>query len=446
MKTILTCWGGVDSVTGSNFQLQLGDTKVLIDCGLIQGGEDQSRNKEKFPYDPRSISFLFVTHAHIDHIGRIPKLIRDGFVGKIYSTQETKSIAEIMFADTLKVNAQEEDTPMYEKEDVEKTLMLWHVLSYHKPLGFIPGASVQLKNSGHILGSAMVEFSVGEKKILFTGDLGNSPSLLMPDTESIKGTTHLIMESVYGDRNHMPKDERDRMFERVVKESIKNKRVLLIPAFSLERTQTLLYALNELFENNKVPKVPVFLDSPLAISLTEIYKNSAKQFNAETRADIAGGDDIFYFNKLEESYKARDSYDIDKVVPPKIIIAGSGMSQGGRITRHEALYLPHKDTTLLLTGYQAVGTLGRMIEDGAKKVIIGDKEIEVKATVEVLKGYSAHKDSDSLIEFVNDAHETLKKVFVVIGEPKASLFLVQRLRDYIDVPAMHPEQGKEYIL
>ncbi len=453
-KLQITFWGGVGTVTGANFLLESLNTRILVDCGLLQGVSGATEeNLKPFPYDPKTIDFLCITHAHMDHIGRIPKLVRDGFRGTIYSTGETREIAYLMLLDAVKVmkmNAQEhQDTSresMYEIADLEQAFNQWKVIPYHTETSIGSDFTVYLKDAGHILGSSMYEFRYEGKKILFTGDSGNSPTPLLKDTESIEGADYLIMDSVYGDRNHEPKDERDEKFRRIVTETIQAGGALVIPAFSLERTQVILYELNNLVEEGKIPSVPVFLDSPLGSKVTAIYKRSWRDFNMGVQGEIKKGDDIFNFPKLRITQNSLESREIESVSNPKIIIAGSGMSSGGRVLGHEINFLPDPKSTLLLMGYQAIGTLGREIQDKPREVVINDTTVSVQARIEMISGYSSHKDSDHLLEMAEQAKATLKKVFVVMGEPKASAFLVQRLRDYIDVDAVYPERGKAYPL
>ena len=466
-KLQVTFFGGVGTVTGANFLLEGNNTKILIDCGLMQGTPDSyEQNSKPFPYNVKSVGYLFITHAHMDHIGRVCKLVRDGFRGTIYSTPETKELAQVMLQDALKVMGMKEkssvedmrEIPIYEMADFEQTFSLWKTISYHTDTKISDDFSVYVKDAGHILGSAMFEFSSGGKKIVFTGDSGNSPAPLLKDIEKITDADYLIMDSVYGDRNHEPKDERDERFRRIVTETIKNNGALVIPAFSIERTQVILYELNNLIEGGKIPSVPVFLDSPLGLKVTEIYNRFKKDFNPEVQREIKSGDDIFNFPKLNITHGSRDSQEIVNTANPKIIIAGSGMSTGGRVTWHEMHFLPDPKSTVLLMGYQAVGTLGRRIEDKPRSVEINGSIIPIHARIEMISGYSSHKDSDNLVEMVADAansdarssrgadRKRRLKVFVVMGEPKASTYLVQRLREELDVDATYPERGVVYNL
>lgn len=469
--------GGVGTATGANFLLTgprhdssknpagelTREFKILVDCGLEQGDtRSETFNKSDFMYDPASVDLLLVTHAHTDHIGRIPKLVRDGFRGTIYSTLETRAITELMFADALKLltmeAARHDAQPLYQEEDVYKALSLWKTIEYHKPFELHPGYSVFLKDAGHVLGSSMFELTVtdetGEfskggakikRKIVFTGDLGNSPAPLLRDTEDITDADYLLMESVYGDRNHEDRGERVEKLQDAIIANYKRGGVLLMPVFALEKTQELLYEINELLKDKKIPVCPIYLDAPLAIKLTEVYEHLSKNFNSTAQADLKK-DDIFQFPGLKISATAQDSMAIAHMPSPKIIMAGSGMSSGGRIQHHEAHYLTNPNNTILFTGYQAANTLGRLIRDGAPEVMIHGEPVRIKARVEHIDGYSSHKDMDHLVEFVSKTAETVKKVFVVMGESKSSLFLVQRLRDYTGVNAVHPTEGDEVIL
>ncbi|MDO8510338.1 MAG: MBL fold metallo-hydrolase [bacterium] len=445
--SILSFHGGVGMVTGANFMLKNSTRTLLVDCGLIQGPHGaEIQNWEPFAYDPKAIDTLFVTHSHIDHIGRIPKLVREGFRGRIVSTLETRALASLMLEDAEALLAREAKRygkePLYEKENIAEALSLWQTHPYGEryPLG--DGESVTLRDAGHILGSAMIEYERGGRKVLFTGDLGNTPTPLLRDTEKITDISYLVMESVYGDTNHESSEERRAKLEAVVERAIARGGALIIPAFSLERTQVILYELNNLVEEGKIPSVPVFLDSPLAIRITDVYKNAKKLFNSHVQSEISGGDDIFNFPKLKFTVATEESKDIVHTKNPKIIIAGSGMSNGGRIIHHEIEYLPDPRSTILLVGYQSIGTQGRMIADGTKELRINGRVIRVNADVEIIRGFSSHKDSDHLIEFVSNTKKTLKTAFVVMGEPKASLFLVQRLRDYLGVTAVYPKLGE----
>lgn len=455
----ISFFGGAGWVTGANFVLENIPqnkeekvTRIMIDCGMYQGGEEAGpKNREDFIYDPSSIDVLVLTHAHADHLGRIPKLVRDGFRGKIYSTKASFELAEIMFADSLKIINYEakklEIDPMYTESDVQAALNLWNVASFHEKVDLDGGFSFTMHVAGHILGSAMIKMSYANKKILFTGDLGNSPDPLLPDTEIIEDVDYMLIESVYGDRNHEDREERVAKLKAAILETIDKKGILMIPSFALERTQNLLYILNNLVESGELPKVPVFLDSPLGINITNVFKNNLDLLNDDVQEKLKSDDDVFEFPGFVETYSIDDSKAIMRHSNPKIIISSAGMSHAGRIVHHEKQYLGNADNMLLFVGYQAVGTLGRIIQDGAKHINLLGKDIDIKAKVQTISGYSAHKDCDHLVEFVShSAKNNLEKVFVAMGETKASLFLVQRIRDYLGIDAIAPDQNEEVVL
>jgi metallo-beta-lactamase family protein len=445
----ITFLGGTGSVTGSNFLLEgpvgrnaPNQKKILLDCGLFQGSKmaDDS-NWDPFPYNPSEIDSLIITHAHVDHIGRIPKLYADGFRGKIYSTIPTKDLAEVMLEDTANILGKDKElSKIYTPEALRNIQGLWEGKKYHEPFE-IGELSVRLKDAGHILGSALVEISFGGKKLVFTGDLGNSPSPLLPDTEKITDADYLIMESVYGDRNHEQRNERRKKLEETIEDNFKNRRTLIIPVFSLERAQELLFEINNLVENRRVPLMPIFLDSPLAIRLTSVYRRYDRYFNENAQKLIASGDDIFTFPGLKLTLETEESKYIIKTPDPKIIIAGSGMSTGGRVLHHEKRYLPNPDNIVLLTGYQSVGSIGRMLQEGAKTVKISGEEVPVRAKIVTISGYSGHKDSNALLDFVQDNSNRAKKIFIVLGEFKSSLFLAQKIRDNLALDAVVPKPG-----
>ncbi len=446
MTSRLTFHGGAGEVTGSNFLLDTGSLKVLVECGLFQGHlTGENKNYEPFSYDPKEIKALFVTHAHLDHTGRIPKLVRDGFRGDIFSTAPTKDLAELVLRDSIAILEEEAKKTgkkiLYTNADIDAALALWKTVGYHEEVALPDGVCVELKNTGHILGSAMFEFTRGGSSIVFTGDIGNTPDPILPNSEPLLRAKYLVMEGVYGDRPHEDREIRRERIEDIVEDTVKEKGVLLIPAFSIERAQEMLFEIKTMVEARRIPPVPVFLDSPLAIDATELYRKY-RNFLKKDISDGAGlGRSIFSFPNLHKTRDVEESKRIADTPDPKIIIAGSGMSSGGRILFHEKKYLSFPTTILLLVGYQAPGSLGRMLEEGVKEVVILGEKIKVQARIEKVTGYSSHADSDALFSFVVPMADTAKKVFIVNSEPKTAAFFSQRLQDYLGITAVAPQEG-----
>ena len=443
MKLIF--YGGAGTVTGSNYLLESGDQRILVDCGLSQGSNyAERRNFDPFPYDPKEISAVFITHSHIDHIGRIPKLYKDGFRGSIYSTPATKDFAELLLLDSEHIlsreAAREKKPPLYTVGDVEEVMKSWHGVDYHAPLIF--GAfRVEFFDAGHILGSAIIKIEAEGKSVVFSGDLGNYPAPIIQPTEKISSADYCLIESTYGDRVHENVDRRKDLLEDTIEDTVRAQGTLLIPAFAMERTQELLYHLNQLFEGGRVPRVPVFIDSPLAIKLTAVYKKYEDSFNKETLDIARSGDDILNFSELRLTLTTEQSKSINNIKGPKIVIAGSGMSQGGRILHHEIRYLPDPKSTILFVGFQGAGSLGRLILDGATEVKIFGERVPVRCRKIVIPGYSAHADQPRLIEWLKPMRLSLNKVFVVQGEVKVSEALAQKIRDELAVFTVLPKEG-----
>jgi metallo-beta-lactamase family protein len=358
-------------------------------------------------------------------------------------------MAELIMLDSMGLlgkEATQAGIPMlYEEKDVLESMHLWKdVLLYEKPFTLKTDdgdAVITLHDAGHILGSAIIEIAYKGKKLAFTGDLGNTPSPLMRDTTPLKDIDYLVIESVYGDRNHKDKDKRIEIFKEAVTTTIAKGGTVLIPAFSIERTQEMLLAFNELVEGKMIPEIPVYLNSPLGINITKVYKKYESWFNENTEEIIRSGDDIFAFKGLIQTPSPEESKGINNDNRPKVIIAGSGMSNGGRILHHEAKYLPDPNSTIIIVGYQAIGTPGRKIVDEEKEIYIHGNAIPLRARVVNIHGFSAHKDSEHLVEFVASTAPTLKKVIVVLGEPKSAYFLGQRIHETYDLPVIVPEKG-----
>jgi metallo-beta-lactamase family protein len=437
--------GGAGSVTGANFLFDTGERKILIDCGLRQSGERCYVEDNSFAYDPAEIDALIVTHAHADHIGKIPKLVRDGFSGPIYSTAATRDLAAVMLDDALMILTEEADAlgcqPLYERADVKRALSMWRTIEYHHPFTIGDGVMVTFHDAGHILGSAMVVCERNERKIVFTGDLGNSPELILPDTEKLTGMHYILMESVYGDRNHEKRRDRTDQLARIIRDNFKRKGTLLIPTFALQRAQVLLYEINKLVENQIVPEMPVYFDAPLGQRVTEIFRRYKHLYNKKVQEEIKRGDDIFDFPQFVNVRNITESVMIRKKGGPKIIIASSGMSNGGRIREHEKKLLKNKNNTMLFIGYQAFGTLGREIQEKKNGVVhIDGQSVRVKARIESIHGYSGHKDSDNLIAFVGSSADTVERIFVAMGEPASSQYLAQALRERYGVDVNVPRE------
>lgn len=453
----LTFHGGARTVTGSNYLLESGKSKILIDCGLHQGSSySEAQNFEPFPYDPREIEAVFVTHPHIDHIGRIPQLYKAGFRGKIYSIQPAKDIAELLLLDSEHILREEAEKrgkpPLYGIEDVVEVMKLWEKRRYHEIVKVGPPTgefTAEFYNAGHILGSSFIKIIGEGKSIVFSGDLGNMPPSFITPIEYLEEADYVLVESTYGARVHDPASKRRDELEDVIEETIKAGGVLLIPAFALERTQGLLYELNELVENKRIPRAPVFIDSPLAIKLTSVYQkysHDESYFSKEAIELIKGGDALFNFKGLRMTLTTEQSKEINDVPPPKVIVAGSGMSNAGRILHHERRYLSDPKSAILFIGYQAKGSLGRMILDGAPEVKILGERVPVRCKKVAIGGYSAHADQPQLLKWLSGMRGSLKKVFVVQGEEEESLPLAQKIKDELAVEALIPTIGEEVVL
>lgn len=451
-KINITFYGGAGSVTGANFLIDDGSSKIVVDCGITQGEEwCDDCNFDEFAYAPQEVDALIITHAHLDHIGRAPKLVRDGFKGPVYMTKPTKDLGEVMLPDSERILAREAERrgieKMYDTNDIDEFFAHVHTHDFHEPFEVGP-YTVEFFIAGHVLGSAIVVLTHREtgKKIVFSGDLGNSPAPFLQSMEHIKDADYMIMESVYGDRTHEHKDEREEKFARIVRESAERGGTLMIPAFSIERTQIMLYLLSNLMENGDIPKLSVFLDSPLAIKVTAIYAQWSRLFKEEVQGEVSKEGNIFDFSFLTKTESVDESKAIDHEPDPKIVIAGAGMSHGGRIQHHELHNLEDPKNTLLIVGYQSPGSPGRLLLDGANKIRIFNKDVKVKATIEHITGFSAHADHDDLFAFAQASEKTLKKVFLAMGEPSAASFLAQRIHDFLGVTAIVPEKDATHTL
>ncbi len=444
----LTFYGGAEWVTGANYLLEHPSTssgsskRILVDCGLFQGSKyADDLNYQPFGYDPKTIDFVFVTHSHIDHIGRLPKLFKEGFRGTVYATPATRDLIEVALPDNLehiireaKENGHE---PLYQHEDVAGLISLIKGVEYKQMLDLGDGVSAMLHDAGHILGSAFIEFRWSDgstlKKIIFSGDLGNPPTPLLQPTEFVHDTDYMVIESAYGDRTHEDRTERRTKLAEIVIESIRRGGVLMIPSFSLERTQELLYELHKLHEEKQIPDVPIFVDSPLAIKMTAVYQKY-----------LGKGHDLFAFSGLKMTASVQESKAINEVPSPKIIIAGSGMSQGGRILHHEMRYLPDPNSAILIVGYQVRGSRGRKIMQGDPQVSIFGSIVPIRCRVLALQSYSAHADQPTLLRWIQEANskQHLRKVFVVQGEERVAKTLAAVAHDRLGIEAIVPVPGQ----
>ncbi len=440
----LSFHGGAREVTGACHLLESSSTKMLVDCGLFQGSQEcEDLNFEPFRFVPSEIDTLVITHAHLDHIGRIPKLVRDGFSGTIYSTAATRELAAFILEDALSL-AERQDHALYTAADIAAAFSLWKDLSYHQIVES-KGIKFMLDDAGHILGSAMVEVWAEGKHMLFTGDLGNVPSVLLRPPDLPKDIDILVIESAYGNRTHEAAEERVLKLERAVEDAASRGGTLLIPAFATERTQDILHLLNEMLHNKRIPEIPVFVDSPLAIHITEVYERHSGSYREDIRALLREHPHLFQFKKLRMTVTSDESKKINDVPAPKVVIAGSGMMSGGRILHHARRYLPDPKSILLMIGYQAGGSMGRRLIDGEKTVRMFGEQVAVHAEIRTIDGFSAHADNPQLFAFIEKNRDTLTRVFVVQGEEAQSLHLTQEVRDRLgvasDVPMLY--QGFE---
>lgn len=408
--------GASGEVTGSAYVVTgEDDSKLLIDFGMFQGSRDVvALNYQPLQFDPAQLSGVFLTHAHLDHCGRLPMLVYKGFEGKIYMTEPTFALMEVVLRDAAKIaETKTEYEPLYTTEEVEKLLQMVEIVKYKEDIS-VGSFSVQLRDAGHILGSAsvVVTDTKDNKKAVFSGDLGNTPEDIIQPTDFIDEADYVIMETTYGDKVHPVEDPSAIILEEInAVES--GGGVLLLPAFSLERTQELLHRIYHMKDSGQMQAdTPVFMDSPMGIRATTIFKQFREFYNEELQSH---NDDPFSFEGLAVTEDPRDSKDILKAMEPKIIIAGSGMLSGGRILHHALNYLPYSTTHLLFVGYQAEETLGRRILEGAKNVKIYDKNIKVKAQVRALKTMSSHADQHKLLDWLGHI-KGIKKVFLIHGE------------------------------
>lgn len=440
----LSFLGASGTVTGSAYLLETADRHTaLVDFGMFQEEGKTDINFQPLSFDAKKLDAVFVTHAHLDHCGRLPLLIKQGFTGSIFLTEATKAIAEIALLDAAHI-AMEDTThpPLYTPEDVEKTLQQMQIVAYDRQIS-VGDFLATFRNAGHILGSASItiaEKDHPEKTIIFSGDLGNTPEDLIQPTEPMREGQIVVMESTYGDRIHLHQDP-SAILQKEIATIAANHGILLIPAFSIERTQEILHRLYHLQKLDKiVTTIPTFLDSPMAIRVTEVFEKYRKLYNDETKHD----DHPFTFPDLTLTPTSEESKAIIKTPAPKIIIAGSGMMSGGRILHHLVNYASLPTTQILFTGYQANGTLGRTVLDGVKQVMINKQPVEINAGITAIESLSSHADQPKLLQWLKQI-KGIKQVFLTHGENEARQILAAQIQQTLKIESIIlPEQNTSY--
>ena len=469
----ITFLGATRTVTGSNFLIEAAGKKFLVDCGMWQGkAELENQNSEEFEFNPTDIDFMLLTHAHIDHSGRIPKLYKEGFKNKIYAHKATCDLCSLMLPDSghiqemeikwknkkRKRKGEKELPPLYTAEEAARCLEIFEPVQYDQIIEITPQIHVRFNDAGHMLGSSIIELWVkeGEKvtKTVFTGDLGNNDIPLLDSPTMIESADYLVMESTYGSRMHLRNDEKAEMFLNIVSETLDNEGTVIIPSFAVGRTQEILYEINKLKEikdddefkrkYKTLMKATVYVDSPLAISATEVFKENTNLFEPEVREEIMRGENPLEFPGLEFTRTADESKALNEDKRPSIIISASGMCEVGRIKHHLKHNLWNPKSTILFVGYQAPGTLGYSIVNGAKTVKIFGEEIAVNARIEYIEGYSGHADQEGLMNFIYSFITKPKHIFLVHGEEESQNILKEKVESETKIPVTIPEFGETY--
>lgn len=461
----ITCLGGTGTVTGSCFLVEsTSGQKVLVDCGMFQGGRRmEERNRAPWGFNPSEITNLFLTHAHIDHSGRIPKLVKDGFEGKIITSPPTVELCKIMLLDSAHIQEMDADwqtrknlrkgdspvEPLYTTEDAERCMKFFHPVERDEIIDMQDGLKVRLRNAGHILGSSIVELWLKDAssrvKVVFSGDIGKRHQLIVKDPHEIFDADYLFVESTYGDRFHRPFDDSKKELLEAIKYSVRNNEKTIIPAFAVERTQEILYILGEFFRKGLIPDIPVYLDSPLAIKATRIFRKNKKCYDEETMAIVDAGFDPFDMPNLRLTEKTDESMEINRRDGPAIVIAGNGMCTAGRIKHHLKHNLWREGASIVIVGFQAKGTTGRKLVEGEKTVKIFREKVAVKAKIFTIGGLSAHADQGDLLEWVGH-FESNPKVFVVHGEENSSKALAEKIRERFGLQVKIPRWKERLIL
>ena len=471
----ITFLGAAGNVTGSNFLVEAAGKKFLVDCGLYQGqAKEEEKNYTQFAYNPAEIDFMLLTHAHIDHSGRIPKLYNEGFKNPVYATKATCDLCKIMLPDSGHIQEMEvewknrkriregksELNPLYTAEDALKSLEIFKPVKYSQIVDVDENITVRFNDAGHMLGSAIIEVWATEdgktEKAVFTGDIGNNDLPLLASPTMIETADYLVMESTYGNRVHMKNDKKAELFLNIVSSTIIQGGNVIIPSFAVGRTQEIIYELNKIKDGTDDPEfinkynvlmnTPVFVDSPLAISATEIFRQNNELFDDDVKYAMERGDNPLEFDGLQFTRTADESKSLNQSNDPCIIISASGMCDVGRIKHHLKHNLWNPKSTILFVGYQAPGTLGRSIVNGAKKVKIFGEEIAVNARIEYIEGYSGHADQEWLLNFVYSFFSKPKQIFLVHGEEESQEILKQKLEETTRIPVTVPKLGEKYEL
>ena len=471
----VTFLGATKTVTGSNFLVEGAGKKFLVDCGMYQGSAaDEYENEAPFLFNVDEIDFMLLTHAHIDHSGRIPKLYNEGYRKDVIATKATCDLCSIMLPDSGHIQEMEAEwknrkrerkgedpvPPIYTAEDAAKSLEIFKPVQYNEIVDIDENIKARFNDAGHMLGSSVIEVWITEngetKKIVFTGDLGNNDIPLLSPPTMISDADYLVMESTYGNRLHMRNDDKAEIFLNVVYETLEKGGTVVIPSFAVGRTQEILFELNKIKEKKhdeefykkykKLMSIPVYVDSPLAISATEVFKENMNLFNEETQAIINEGDNPLDFPGLKFTRTAEESKALNESEESSIIISASGMCEVGRIKHHLKHHLWEPNSTILFVGYQAPGTLGRKLVDGEKKVKIFGEEIAVNARIEYIEGYSGHADQEWLMNFVYSFTTSPKHIFLVHGEPEGQVVLKQKLEENTNIHITIPDYGETYQL
>ncbi len=465
MEATIRFLGAAQNVTGSKYLLSVSGMNVLVDCGYYQERDFKTRNWEPFPFPPDRIDCLVLTHAHLDHCGLIPKLVREGFSGDIHCTSATAEIAKIVMLDSAHI--QEEDAafkqkrharekrkpkheviPLYTTEDAENSLEFFVPHPYDEPVSLGPDLEVAFFDAGHILGSAMVQFRVGTgteaKVILFSGDIKQYDKPILQDPTVFEEADTVVMESTYGDRTHEDNADIDTLLADAVNAAKKKGGNLIIPSFAIGRTQEILYRLNELAIADRIPRLMTFVDSPMATNVTRVFKNHREMFDEETIDLLQARQSPFNMSNLKMVKSVQDSKAINHISGTTIIIAASGMCTGGRIKHHLAHNIGRQSSILLFVGYQANGTLGRIILEGGKEEVrILGNYYRVRAEIRKINGFSAHADQRELLDWVNGIKKGPSRIFVTHGEPRAAHTLADLLAADNTRDVIVPEYGQE---